>query len=385
MATARAILNTRYESKDGTYPIVIRVIDGARQIQYNTGYKIKDSQWLKNAVVKHTDKLLINNKIAGLLISARNYIAECKEKRRPVDFNLIFRKKQSHSFVEYLSHRADQYKAKGQGVMRLKCARFVRELKECFAGEVYFDDLTQDEMRGYDAYLIGKGNTANTRHKKYKFLGMFFQAAIQEGKTDTPNPFKQYRINTTPVKKDKLSAEQIVAIEDLKLSGPVSLARDLFLFSYYAKGARFENCITIRRDEIKDGRIYFRTNKGKKYISVLIHARLKAIVDKYDGPFIFPYVTKLPDNPERYRQLIGSLNVVVNRNLKIVAALAGIETKISFHIARHSFAYALKQKTDSIHVIQDSLGHSNSRVTEVYLKSLDDERLDSEMKKLYGD
>ena len=35
-------------------------------------------------------------------------------------------------------------------------------------------------------------------------------------------------------------------------------------------------------------------------------------------------------------------------------------------------------------IIQDALGHSDSRTTEIYLKTLKDERLDGEMEKLYG-
>jgi hypothetical protein len=39
----------------------------------------------------------------------------------------------------------------------------------------------------------------------------------------------------------------------------------------------------------------------------------------------------------------------------------------------------------NLHVIKDALGHSESRTTEIYLKALDDERLDKEMDKLYGE
>lgn len=82
--------------------------------------------------------------------------------------------------------------------------------------------------------------------------------------------------------------------------------------------------------------------------------------------------------------MIDSLNVIVNRNLKVVAELVGISKALTFHIARHTFAFHLKKKTDSIHVIKDSLGHSRSSTTEQYLQALDDEYLDIEMDKLYG-
>jgi integrase/recombinase XerD len=71
--------------------------------------------------------------------------------------------------------------------------------------------------------------------------------------------------------------------------------------------------------------------------------------------------------------------------LKTVAALAGITKDLTFHIARHTFASHLQDVTDNIHVIKDSLGHSKSQTTEIYLKALSDERLDKDMDKLYGE
>lgn len=143
--------------------------------------------------------------------------------------------------------------------------------------------------------------------------------------------------------------------------------------------------MTVRRTDIINDRILFKTNKGNKYISVKIHTRLQAIVNAYSGDFLFPYIKELPAGKKAYKSKIDSLNVVVNRNLKIVAGLAGITKELTFHIARHTFAYHLKKKSDNMHVIQDSLGHSKSSTTEQYLQALDDEHLDKEMDKLYGE
>jgi site-specific recombinase XerC len=54
------------------------------------------------------------------------------------------------------------------------------------------------------------------------------------------------------------------------------------------------------------------------------------------------------------------------------------------HHARHSLAFHLKQTSGNIGAISDILGHSRSQITEVYLKSLDDEYLDPILSKVYG-
>jgi site-specific recombinase XerD len=410
MATVKPHLDTRYKSKDDTYAILIRVRNGSQKRDIPTGYKATIAQWQGDKVSnKHPNARLVNSHIQHVVGQAEQYIAECNLHKRPIKLDLIGKSRTSYNWNEYLLHRADQYAAKEMIIMERKVRRFdrefrvfntpgltfddldedIRQKRPLRGNELYFDDLTVDLLRNYESFLVQQGNVNNTRHKKFEFLGKFFNDAINDGKAEGPNPFKLYKIGTKPVKKEKLSEAEIKAIEDLQLKpGPVNDARNLFLFSYYCKGNRFETCITCRRDMIAGGRVLFRANKGNKYISVKIHARLRAIIDQYqqdDSVFLFPYIKELPVGKKDYIKKIDSLNVIVNRNLKIIVELAGIEKKIAFHIARHTFAWHLKKKTDSIHVIKDSLGHSKSHTTEIYLQSLDDEALDKEMDKLYGE
>lgn len=406
MATVKPLLDTRYQSKDKTYPVIVRVRDGSQVRDMPTGWKITEKYWKGKEVGSgHPEAAYINSKIADLENQAKAYIANCKLKNRPIKLDLIGKAKASYSFNAFLQHRAAQYAAKELFNMESKTKRFDKELRVCFTEglkfddlnddelkkkplrgrEVYFEDFNQDLLRQYEAFLIKLPNTNNTRQRKFEFLGKFYQEAIRDGKAQAPNPFKDYKISSKPVKKEKLTEEEFKAIENLKLKpGPLNDARNLFLFSYYCKGARFENCITAKSSDIVNDRVMFRTNKGNKYISVKIHSRLKAVIDTYQGVFLFPYVKAIPAGKREYKKMIDSLNAVVNRYLKVIAEFAGVTKNISFHIARHSFAFHLKKTTNSIHVISDSLGHSNSRTTEVYLQALDDEFLDAEMDKLYG-
>lgn len=383
MAAIKVMLDTRYDNN--FHPIVVRVAHGKKRRYLPTGFKIEEKYWNGERVIKHKDAVIINSRISDIISQAERYFAQCHTTGKPVNLNMIGTGPGGASFNDYLVHRAKQYDKKGMIVMARKTRTIEKEIKACFKSDVLFTDLSQDNLREYEAYLIEQGNVDNTRHKKFKFLQQFFTQAIQEEKVTGINPFKIYKINTKPVQKEKLTIEEIKAIENLPLTpGPVNDARNLFLFSYYAKGQRFENCIMLKRDQIKNGRIHFRTNKGNKFISVLLHDRLKKIIAQYKGKgFLFPYVDQIPESKKAYIKLIDVANVMVNRNLKIVAGLAEIKP-FTFHVARHSFAYHLKKVATSIGVISDSLGHSSSRTTEIYLKALDDEFLDSEISKVYG-
>lgn len=377
------ILDTRYTAQDGKFPLVIRVHHKGKRKYIPLNIRLADAQFSEGRVVKHPDAKIYNARLTEKIAELNKYIADAQLHGKPIRLGATL---QAQSFTDYMTHRATQYKAKGQIVMSRKVNRFVWELKDCFGGEVFFSDLNADALRTFDAYLINRGNVDNTRHKKFRFLRQFFTQGFDEGLTDLRNPFKQYKIPLKPVKKEKLTVEQIEAIEALTLTGPTNDVRNLFLFSYYAKGSRFENCLTLHHKQIKGGRILIHTNKGGKHISVKIHQRLQAILDQYPGRgLVFPFLKEVPEDPARYLRAVDSQNVIVNRYLKVIAVLAGIDINLTFHVARHTFAFHLKQVSNNVNIIQDALGHSDQRITQVYLKSLGDERLDEEMDKLYGD
>lgn len=395
MATATAILNTKYKGKDGQYPIVIRLIDGAHQKLHPLKFRIKEKYWNEGQVDDtHPEAEIINSIIDEELMKAKRYFRDCRLQNIPIDLDLVFSEIKSHSFTEYLRHRSAQHKAAGQIEMQMKAARYAKEFVSCFGREVYFTELTQDNLRKYDAWLqseiegVKVKNIDNTRAKKFEFLGKYYNNAIEDGKAPAPNPFKKYKIKGTPVKKEKLTPEQFKAIEDLPLApSPVKLARDMFLFSYYCKGIRFEIVLTMPSSGVKDGRVHFRTNKGGRFMSVQIHPKLAQIIEEYknDSGYIFGRIKERDlDTPQRKRSRVGSENAMVNDNLKIVAALAGVTLALSFHHARHTLAFHLKQVSGNIGAIQDILGHSRSQITETYLKTLDDQYLDKELQKLYG-
>lgn len=383
--TIKPLLYKRRERKDHTYLVTVRIRHGNLTREIGTGYKVHEKYWNGSQVVKYEHATKINARISEITTQALNYFSDCQRTGKPVRLELIGQQYTSVPFNSYLIHRADQYGKKDMLVMSIKTRRIEKELRACFGREIYFDELSQDLLRQYDSYLVGIGNAQNTRHKKFKFLQQFYSQGVLDNKATEPNPFKLYKINPKPVQKEKLTEAEITVIENLQLTpGPVNDARNLFLFSYYAKGARFENCVMFKREQVVKDRLVFKTNKGNKFISVKIHERLKRIIDQYKGKgYLFPYVKEQPKDKKDYIKLIDVCNVIVNRNLKIVAGLAEIKP-FTFHIARHSFAYHLKKVASSIASIQDSLGHSSSRTTEVYLKALDDEFLDSELQKLYG-
>lgn len=371
MATVTVLLNKKYEARDGLYPIIVRVIHGKKQRALSTGYKAKEWPLPR----RHPDYSVITSKVREIEGMALRYLAECKLHGKPIHLDLIDKDIKSYSFTEFLRYRAAQYKERGSKVMYRKATEYAASFDECFNRNIYFEEVNQDFLRVYENYLIKRPNSANTRAKKYEFLSKFYNEAINDGKALRPNPFSLYKIKTTPVKKDRLSFEEFEKLETVELKGSAAVARDLFLFSYYCKGVRFQNCIFARWDQVSNGRINFITVKGGKFVSVLIHPKLQAILDRYrsKSEYIFPYDTERESD---------SLNTSVGRGLDNACAAAEIRT-VNFHMARHTLAWHMKLKNKSVHVIKDTLAHGDTRMTERYLQQLDDAFIDTEMEDVY--
>ena len=64
-------------------------------------------------------------------------------------------------------------------------------------------------------------------------------------------------------------------------------------------------------------------------------------------------------------------NSNVNKLLKVLARMARIDKRISFHTARHTFATLLLYRGAQITTVQRLLGHKSIRTTEIYSAIMD--------------
>ena len=299
MSTITPFLDTRTPRKSALYPIVIRISIGKSQRLINTGFKIEASYWAKNAIKRnHPQASIINARLSDLQADFSRYLAECTLSGIKPDIDLIAIRKPSHSFIDFISAKQVEYQGRDMPVMINKMRRMKAELTTVF-GELLFSHITGETVKRLDDYLIKVENTPNTRHKKMKMYGEMYMKAYKEGKHQDPrNPFKEYKIKTTKAQKDKLLPDEIEKLSALELTGALAIARDLFLFSFYCKGQRFGDCLLLKREAIRDGRIYFIQHKSDKAISCKIHAKLERIILKYNdtGIYLFPLVKSEPNS-----------------------------------------------------------------------------------------
>lgn len=276
--------------------------------------------------------------------------------------------------------------------------------------------LTVRFVRDYEHYLTSLGNRDTTIQKELSFLKTVLLRAIDENKLpEASNPFKKIKLREGKVRvKAKLSDPEVArlsALEPAQLTPAQLLARDTWLLQYYLLGSRIGDVVTLRWRNVLADRVEFTEHKTGKLKIAPRHEELDAILARYcptpEAPeaFVLPYLlategyaqfpasltwaelARLPAYRPKWVALlprIESATASVNRYLKDVARLAGIEKVLTSHTARHSFADRGRRLGLPASDMRDMLNHHSIAQTEEYYGALERSELNQKAVSIYS-
>lgn len=250
-----------------------------------------------------------------------------------------------------------------------------------------------------------RGNAANTIHKTMRTLRRMINVAIRDGLFPRSEyPFESLTLHRERTEKTPLAEGGMRSLEDLmqNINGgtskfdPDGLPADslrAFLFAIYMLGMRWSDVSSLEWSQIRKGRVRYQMRKTGAQKDLKLVPPARDIVDWYSDRrgserFVFPLVHRYGhkhdlSNEEGLRRAINDMNRRVNQELKDIADAAGIDIKLSTHIARHTSAQRMMEQGWNLQEIQSALGHSSISTTEHYLRSVRDEELDDKHEDLW--
>lgn len=191
----------------------------------------------------------------------------------------------------------------------------------------------------------------------------------------TADPFAGYEPPRPERKRRYLTREELKGLMTTPLpASRLYLVRDLFLFSCYTGISYGDMCrLTVNNLETaEDGTVWIKAVREKTSMEFevpLLDLPLH-IVDKYRD--IMPDGKLLP--------MYG--NAELNKGLKCLAAACGIDRKLTFHMARHTYATEIALSHGvPMETVSRMLGHSRVDTTQIYAKVTDD-KIDSDTQSL---
>ena len=242
------------------------------------------------------------------------------------------------------------------------------ELLQEFKKEVLFTDLTFEFVSSFDNYLQSKGYHLNTIAKHMKHLKRYINVAINKEYMDIQKyAFRKYKIKSIEGSHTHLAPEELHKFENLQLTGRytrLQKTKDAFLFCCYA-GLRYSDFTHLTSENI----IEFHKEFWLIYKSVKTGTEVRL-------PLYLLFEGKGIHILHRYKNDLNSFfklkdNSNLNKELNVLAKLAGISKHISFHTARHTNATLLIYNGANITTVQKLLGHKSVKTTQVYANIMD--------------
>ena len=229
--------------------------------------------------------------------------------------------------------------------------------------------LTPYLIKSFEQWHIEKGYKLSYSAQNMRCLrAMLKRIAGREIKL-----FSEVRTSNCQTEKRALSEETMRRVADMQLSEHsfTAFARDLFMACFYGMGIPLVDLLHIRKSQCTNQRITYYRRKTHRKVEIEICPEMQTIIDRYaddSSPFLFPVLTAT-DSSESMRQY-RCFYQKFSRSLGHVARQVG-EKALTSYQARHSWASIAYKNHVSINDIAQALGHSNTKITQAYIKDID--------------
>lgn len=384
--------------KNGNVPIEVMITVNGERNSFSTGKQIAIEKWDKTKQqVKGKDQETQNLNNYLKAIKAKLYQKEAELLERgfiitaQILYDAYFDKveslKERSLFEVFEEHNQEQEKLVGNGVSKathwvsVYTIRLLREFvqQKYKREDLYLRELNLNFIQSFHSFLrIDKGMAQNSSTKHLKLLKKIINLSVANSYMAF-NPFSTYKVEREPVDIDFLDEEELRKIINFDTPLPrLERAKDMFLFGCFT-GLSYIDIKTLTPEHFeKDntGRIWIKKRRVKTGVlsRIPLLPIAKLILDKYKGG---EKLLPIQDPAD------------INKYLKDIAILCGINKRICFHMSRHTFASTVTLANNiSLEVVSKMLGHTNTRMTAHYAKLIDKcigEQMDKLMDTFTGD
>lgn len=358
----------------------VRVTSNRKHIFISTGIKVRKSEWVAGRVVNRLDASVLNNRLITIYKKVGDEVDAAIAEGRAL--NVTDLRQRVWDEVEVQSGRPVLLDWIHRQISLLDIKEDTRKhyyplenrLEEWGQMRTW-DDVTTERIYEFDAWLHGlrKQQSEAARaagvqaerlsaagiYNYHKTLKALLNRARRMGKIAT-NPYEllrgQFKRGDNPLP-HYLTEEEMTRIRRLPLErgGVLDIARDLFVFQMFT-GLAYSDA------EAFDFKRYKNVGGTWQYVGT----RLKTGV-----PYVSELLQPVVEVLQKYGGTVPQINNAdYNHRLKEIQRLAGIETKLHSHLARHTFATWMLANDAKIENVRQMLGHKSIVTTQRYAKVL---------------
>ena len=321
----------------------------------------------------------------------------------------LMQKKKKCKFLAYAMSEAEHLRAVGRyGVAKNHVSayrRFGGFLESIGMKDVSFRQMTPQLLSDFEDWLKLQLICRNSSSCYLRSLCTIWNKAVRDGlatgRTATgrtyvfENPFTGTYRGRCTTRKRAINSVSIGQVYNLDIEAALTadiqkpvgtklrahidrllLSRDLFIFSFCARGMTFVDMAHLRKSEVAGGVFVYSRRKTGQRIEVRIEPLMQTIIDRHPTStgYLFPILSDNDTPLTAYKKYRNALHLY-NKSLREIGELLGIP-KLTSYVARHSWATSARENDLPIPVISQALGHNSLTTTEIYLKSLESSAID---------
>lgn len=361
-------------NKRGVALVQVEAYLNRKKKYFSTKVYLRPDQWdAKKLLVKnHPNADALNRLIYEFMAMIEKRELELWQQGKPITLEILKEvlseqqeQEDKSSFIPFFKHEVMTSNLK-ESTKRNHLSTLA--LLQDFKKNVTFSDLTFEFVSSFEYFLQSKGYHTNTIAKHMKHLKRHINVAINKEYMDIQKyAFRKYKIKTVENGHTHLSPEELEKMETLQLTGrymKYQKTLDAFLFCCYA-GMRYSDFVNMKSENIIEMHqetwlIYKSIKTGTEVrlpLYLLFNGKGIRILNKYQADL------------QDFFHLRDNSNV--NKELIIIARLAGLSKKVSFHTARHTNATLLIYNGVNITTVQKLLGHKSVKTTQIYTNVMD--------------
>lgn len=360
--TTKVVMKKDYVRADGSCALYVQVFLNKERKRFPCDVAVKPEdfdeikQRIKKSCKNHKDHNLIIEKMLGDFNKIEvNY----RLSNVPLTLTkLIFEFKNPTSRMDFIVFWENEMKRQKE---TLKKATYDQQMcslakLKLFKESLYFYEITPDLLVDLRAFCKNKrGNKVNTTNTFLKNFKKYLHIAQKRGIV-SPLLYSDISLKHAPAHRHYLSKDELLNLNTyfndpyLKLYHKTVLAK--FLFSCFT-GLRYSDIEKLTPDNFIEDILVFSSEKTSKLQRIPLSKSAKSFAIK----------ELLIDRK------ISNQNI--NEELKIICNMRGIKKKVSFHVARHTFATNFLFSGGKVEHLQKLLGHSDINETMIYVHIVD--------------
>ncbi|SMO66950.1 site-specific integrase [Fodinibius sediminis] len=375
------LIRKHKKRKDGTVPIYLRIGMGGKRVEISASRTIAPEKWdpdRKKVKGRTPEVKSINSYLdtlkANVYDAHRQLLQEGEEiSAKAIKRRLTGKDKKSHAVVDVFTKHNEKMKslvgmdfAKGTYKRYCTCLNHIKDfLSQEYDMEYPVDKVDLEFIEAFEYYLKTKKNPCGHNSAlKYVFNFKKIVHLAMRKKWLDEDPFLEYDKTLQKKSPTCLSQDELERIESTELeSERLRRIRDVFVFRCYT-GLAYSDACRVDGNHIKYN------NEGKPYLDVKrVKTDKQAIIPLL--PKAMEIIKKYHDDPETAdgRLLPTISNQKTNEYLKEVATLAGVDKKLTTHVARHTCATTVMLANEvPVETVQKILGHSKLSTTMHYAR-----------------